>query len=199
MHIKRVKKLSPSELNQIVKFHSEILTESFLNNFGPNFLKIAYQTIIPSNNNICLIITENQTINGFSVATLDGGKFNSEVINQSFLSLSWQILKSSIKNPNLLIKIINWKLKTPHPYKIKPELQFIAVDPRLQGQGWGTKLIKQTSTEFKNNGISSFRVGTKSSNPQSNSFYKKLGFKSYYQDNFFGDDFNYYLSPLTNH
>ena len=106
-----------------------------------------------------------------------------------------QIIISSLKNPLLLIKLIQWRLKPSHKNKIKPELQFFAIDKKFQGQGWGKKLIKKLAEEFKKEEIKQYRVGTKADNTLSNNFYKKSGFEFFYKDNFFGDKFNYYISP----
>lgn len=195
MHIQKVNKLNQSEIDQIVNLHHSVLKESFLNNFGKKFLKIAYQTIIPSKNNICLIAEDKNTIIGYTIVTYDGEKFNKEVIYKNFFSLNFIILSKSILNPNLLLKVIRWIIKPPNQNKIKPEIQFIAINPNYQNQGLGTKFINEVNKEFKNSNIKSYRVGTKTNNEKSNNFYKKLSFTKLYEDDFFGDKFNYYLSP----
>ena len=195
MRILKVQKLSQSELERIVNLHYKILDESFLNNFGKNFLKVVYLTIVPSKTNITILTKEGENVIGFLVATKNGDEFNQEVIQKNFLKLSWEILKSSFLRPSLITRVIQWKFKPAHQNKIKPELQFIAIDPRYQGQGIGTKMLKMLSQEFKKDGINQYRVGTKAQNELSNAFYQKLGFKEFYKNSFFGDDFNYYLSP----
>jgi ribosomal protein S18 acetylase RimI-like enzyme len=195
MQILRAQKLNPSELEQVVNLHYKVLDESFLNNFGKNFLRIAYRTNVSSKNNIVILVKKNDEVIGYLVATIDGDKFNQEIINKNFLALSWEIFKASLTNPKLALKVIKWKFKPPHENKIKPELQFIAIDPNNQGKGLGTKMLKMLNQEFRSQGIKQYRVGTKAQNKLSNAFYQKLGFKPFYQVELFGDRFNYYLSP----
>ena len=195
MKIKRIHNLTPAELNQIINLHYSNLDESFLNNFGKKFLQICYHVIIKGKNNICLVLKDHSKIIGFLIATLDGQKFNNEVISQCFLLLSWEIIKASLRKPQLIIKLISWKIKKTIPTKIKPEILFIVVNPKFQGIGLGTKLIKTLGKELSANNILQYRVGTKTDNLLSHSFYRKLGFRLAYKDNFFGDNFNYYYSP----
>ena len=143
MQIQKKQQLNQQELNDSVKLHYEILNESFLNNFGKEFLKISYKTIVESENNICLFLTNGEEVVGILIATKDGDRFNEEVIRKNFFLMILQIIISSLKNPLLLIKLIQWRLKPSHKNKIKPELQFFAIDKKFQGQGWGKKLIKK--------------------------------------------------------
>lgn len=191
-----ITQLSQTDLDQIVKLHQTELKESFINNFGSGFLAVVYKTIISDNQNIFLTIKDNTKVVGFLVATVDGDKFNQKIINNNFLKLSCQIIKSSLFKPLILIKLINWFLTKNIKNKLAPELQFIAIDHTHQGKGLGTMLIKQLNNEFKKRGINKYRVGTKALNVLSNNFYKKLDFKYTHQEQFFGDIFNYYLSPI---
>lgn len=194
MRIQKLQKLSQQELLQIVDIHYSVLTESFINNFGKVFLKIAYQTIFKDPINICFLVKDNNKVTGFLVATINGEKFNKNIIRRNFFVLCFYILKSSLLNPQLIYKLVRWVF-APTGKRLSPELQFIALTQEAQGRGIGTKLINHLNNEFKERKILKYRVGTKAANKTSNSFYKKLKFKFIHQEVFFGDKYNYYISP----
>jgi ribosomal protein S18 acetylase RimI-like enzyme len=196
MQLLKTNKLKQSELKQIVDIHLKELNESFLNNFGSNFLEVIYPAIFFNKNNICLLVLDKESVVGFLVATKDGDRFNQDLIKEKFYLLSKEIIRSSIKNPLLLVEIVKWKMRPPNDNKIKPELQFIAIKKDYQNKGLGKKLITELNKEFRKAGIKEYRVGTKADNLNSNRFYQHLGFKDFYKDDFFGDKFNYYLAAI---
>jgi ribosomal protein S18 acetylase RimI-like enzyme len=195
MQLLRLTNYNQQELKQIVDLHFLTLQESTFKNFGKKFIKIVYQTIITDKNNIFLVIEDKNRIFGFVAATQDINEFYQSIIRKNFFSLTFEVIRSTLFNPQLLINTTKWILKKPKKQKYPAELQFIAVDSALQGQGWGTKLIKKLNEELKKSNINHYRVGTWASNPLSNNFYQKLGFKLLEKEKILGIDFNYYLSP----
>lgn len=195
MRIKRVYNLTQPELEDIVNLHLEMLHDSFLNNLGKNFLRIVYSDLGKNKKNIFLVLKKQDNVIGYLVATKDSASFTPDIIKSKFPELSFEILKASVKKPLLILKIAKWlaipKLKEDHP----AELLFIAIDKKEQLKGYGTKLISQLYKDLKNDKVEFLKVGTKSDNPYSNAFYKKLNFKFLQKKIIFDDDFNYYLSP----
>ena len=102
MDIKIVKKLDPQELDQIVKLHQKALSESFINNFGKNFIKNSYKTSLESSGNIFLIISENNKILGYLLATENSHNFNTYIVQKNFFTLIPTILKALVKKPLLV-------------------------------------------------------------------------------------------------
>jgi ribosomal protein S18 acetylase RimI-like enzyme len=196
MQIQRVRDLTPQELSQIYLIHRNILKESFLNNFGQDFLKIVYQYLPKSRNNIFLILKSSDRVVGFGVATKNSN-FVSEVIQNNFFTLTIAVAKAVLINAGLLFKITPWLFQSKKTEKFPSELLFLAIDKDYQGQGYGTEFIKKFYEEFRKEKIKYFKVGTKSNNPKSNEFYKKLKFSFLAEIEIFGDNFNYYLSPKT--
>ncbi|MBI2596290.1 GNAT family N-acetyltransferase [Candidatus Daviesbacteria bacterium] len=197
MHIQLTQNLNKSELSQITNLHYQVLKESFINNFGVNFLKIAYKNIVLNPKNIFFILRERRKIFGFLVATEDDAQFNKSVIYTNFSKLILEILKSFIPHPLLSLKLIPWFFSSIRIKQDLPELKFIAINPLLQRRGWGSKLLIKLNNEFQKRGIRNYRVGTKSMNKNSNNFYKKSGFSFLGKKQMFGDSFNFYISPTS--
>lgn len=194
MRIKFTRELNNSQLSRISKLHYKVLKESFINNFGKNFIKISYKALVKNPQNLVFILEEKGEIYGFMVATLDDAKFTQRVIISYPFALFGEILKS-IHKPFLLIKLLSWFFSLTGPSKGSPELKFIAIDPSLQRKGWGKKFILRLKREFKKRGIHRYKVETKAGNKYSNNFYKKQNFTYLYSKTIFGDKFNFYLSP----
>jgi ribosomal protein S18 acetylase RimI-like enzyme len=195
VEILRVFNLSKSEQEQVVDLHHHVLEESFLNNFGKDFLRTAYQFMVEDPENIVILALEYNQVLGFAVATLNGDTFSQRVMQAEYPRLLWEILKSSALRPQILSRLLEWKLSPTHQHSIKPELQFLAIEKTHQRQGIGTEIIRTLAEEFNKSGIKRYRVGTKTQNPVSNTFYQKVGFSFIDQENIFGDAFNYYCSP----
>lgn len=195
MQIQRITSCNQQELNRIADLHFEVLKESTFRHFGKNFLRIIYNTIIYDPKNLFLVLKEKNNIYGFAAATTDINKFYSQIVRDNFFSLSLEVIKTTIYYPKLLFNTIQWLLTKPTNQKYPAELQFIAIDQKFQGQGWGTKLIRELDKNFRSSGINQYKVGAWADNNRSNNFYNKIGFKFLYKENILGKKFNYYLSP----
>lgn len=197
MKLKYLKKLSSDQVEQISNLHFKILNESFINEFGLDFVRLCYKSISNYNDHIIIILEENKKIYGFLVAASNGELFNQKIISRNFFKFLRHILRVILKKPILILWLLTG---LPLPFKItsiRSELKFIAIDPSFQGKGWGSKMVKYLNKMFKQRAVLRFKVGTKVKNELSNKFYKKMGFSLIYTENIFGDKFNYYSSsPL---
>ena len=194
MEIQKITKVNEEIIEQISKIHLKVLEESFLNNFGIEFLNIIYKNLLESKNSIVLGSFERGKITGYLLAVIDYSKVLKVAVSKKLLYLTYLVIKTLIKNPKLAVKMITSILKAGKEDS-HPELQFIAILPEEQGKNLGTKLIEELNREFLKIGIGEYFVGTKSSNELSNKFYLKLGFKLSHTKKYFGDDLNYYKSP----
>ncbi len=192
MKIERIQKLNKQTLDEITDLHFKVLSESFINNFGREFVKISYIAILKNLKNIFFIATENGKFVGYLVATPNGEEFNKKVFLQSFWKLSWELLKSFTRNPFLILYLAHWFFLSLKRNDINPEIKYIAVNPKYQGKGVGTKLVNRLNIEFRKSSINQYKVGTKANSIGSNNFYQKLGFSYYDTKTFFGDKFNFY-------
>ena len=92
MPLLKVQKLKRSELNEVTNLHYRVLDESFLNNFGLNFLKISYQTIVKDKNNIVILAKKKKQVIGlfsyFSFGPLSA-RPNHLNLNRIYSSSGW--------------------------------------------------------------------------------------------------------------
>lgn len=196
MEIKRINTCNNEIVERIVLIHLSVLNDSFLNNFGEKFLKVIYCNLIESRETICLVLFENNKIEGFALASTDYSKFLSTAMKKGKFSILLSMMKCFILRPVVLYSLLKsvpkilFSKETPHA-----ELQFLGVSPESQGKGFGQAIMKRLDEEFKKENISQFYVGTKARDPLSNKFYQKIGFTKEYSKTYFDDVLNYYLSP----
>lgn len=198
MKIQILKKADKKQIASLALIHQEVLTESFLCRFGYRFLFNVYQAICSDENNIIQIIISKDRIIGYSAASKNISKFYKRMLYKNFFGLSLEVLKNLRGNLKLILNILFWILISKKHDKYPAELQFLAILPKYQRQGLGTKLIDLLKKEYSKNNITSFKVGTKAENFQSNIFYKKNGFKYLYQKKILGEKINYYISDKAN-
>lgn len=194
MEIKRLINPDSETISYVAKIHYSVLTESFLNNFGLEFLEIIYENLARSKNSILLVSSENTNVMGYLLAVTNYSKFFKIATSGKKMQLVIIILKTLVKKPNLAYKLISYIFNVSEE-DFHAELQFIAILPKYQGQGLGTKLIEQLKTELSLLNIKKYFVGTKASDELSNRFYQKMRFTKVYIKTYFGAELNYYLSP----
>lgn len=193
MEILRINSANKNYLDEIARIHISVLKESFLNNFGLIFLKIIYNNISKSQDTVLIVSIENKEITGYLLAVVDYSKFLKIAFSKNKMKLVSLILKSVLKKPDIILKIIPSLFKVTNE-KPHAELQFIAIKPEHQGKNIGTSLVEALNNEFAKQKINTYFVGTKSSDNLSNRFYQKLGFQLSYKKKYFGDELNYYRS-----
>jgi len=193
MEIKRVQKSNKKIIREISRIHYSVLTESFLNNFGLDFLERIYTNLLESKDCILLVCEENEVVVGYALAFTDYSKFFQTAISKKIL-LGLSVVATLLRKPSFIKKILPSILKRQKEGN-HAELQFIAVTQENRGKNIGTKLIEQLNLELKLKGIKNYLVGTKSENILSNQFYKKIGFKHVSVKYYFGDKLNFYISP----
>lgn len=191
--IQTLKKANRAQIESIALIHYEVLRDSFLSEFGYEFLLNLYKALCSDKNNIIQTIALENRIIGYSVATKNIAKFYKKALYRNFFRLFLEIIKNLRGNLRLLLNVLIWILTSKNNDQ-SAELQFLAILPKYQRLGLGTKLLHLLKNEYLKHDIASFKVGTKADNLQSNNFYKKRGFKYLYQKEIVGEKFNYYLS-----
>jgi len=145
---------------------------------------------------IFIIATENNRLIGFALAMTDYSKFLTTALKKDrstlLLEIGWTLLKNPTTAFKLSFSLPGILLSSSHPHA---ELQFIAISPLYQGCGVGTQILSHLARELSSRKIKAYYVGTKAENTLSNQFYRKLGFQFSHSKKYFGDLFNYYVSP----
>lgn len=195
MQFKFINGPHPLTIKQMTALHFQLLQESFLNYFGQNLVEKVYEVFLNSQNNLVLIAYENpQKIAGFLVAIKDINLFKNTVFADNFWLFFRQTLATLTKNPLFILYILRWAV-TKNRANITTHLQFIAVGPRWQRKGIGTKMMKLLQDKLAKDKVKHFLVATKKQNLQSNQFYRKLKFRLLYTEKIFDSEMNFYLSP----
>lgn len=194
MEIKKLNNTDSDTIKEVSEIHFTTLNESFLNNFGKDFLEIIYRNHLKSNNSILLVSLNDNETTGFLLALKDYSKFFITSLSSQKHRLVFLVFKKILLEPLLLWKILV-SLFTLSKEKPHAELQFIAVLQSEQGKNVGTMLIQELNKELKKIGVNEYFVGTKSSNQLSNKFYLKNNFTKSHTKKYFGDELNFYKSP----
>lgn len=194
MIFKILKEASAGDIRSLALIHEGVLKESIVGRFGFNFLQMIYKIICSDRNNIIIAIISKNRIVGYCIATTDISKFYKKIFLKNIFILSVKIVKNLGGNIKILLSLVIWAITPQEKDKYPAELQFLAILPKYQRLGLGTKLISLLKEEYTNHNILFFKVGTKAENINSNNFYKKIGFKYLYQKKMFGERFNYYLT-----
>lgn len=197
MRIILLKKSDNEIFQSLVLIHQKVLTESVLSRFGNRFLLILYRTIYSDSNVYIHLVLLKRKIIGFSVVTTDISLFYKKIFLSGFVNLSWEAIKHLNGNMRLIFNVLLWIISKKKDNHQSSELQFLAILPEYQGHGLGTRLIKTLKEELRKKNVPAFKVGTKATNVTANNFYIKKGFKFLYQQNIFGDKFNYYISKTS--
>tara|TARA_X000000368_G_C22728314_1_gene578338 strand:- start:54 stop:659 length:606 start_codon:yes stop_codon:yes gene_type:complete len=184
MIIYRKSKLS--DLDEIVDVHLTSFKSFFLTSLGSPFLKVFYRTCLNNNQIVPLsgIDKESNKLIGFVIATKSSNGFYKKLILSNFKSYLYQSIKLFFIKPMSLIRIyrnLTKGKKTKVDSSNYSELLSLAVLPEKKGLGIGKNLLSEIEKKIKNEGINAVTLTTDAlNNKDVLSFYKKLGYKVFY-------------------
>lgn len=131
---------------------------------------------------LTFVVADEQGLGGYVVATADTVAFD-EWLDASW----WPSLRAQyplLPDPGdgtadhvLVERIHHWQHVTP-PAGFPAHLH-IDLLPRLQGQGWGRRLIGALSDELRSRGVPGVHLGVDARNTGAIAFYQRLGFRSH--------------------
>lgn len=196
MRIKFLQNPSQTQLEQIAQLHRKVLSQSLLSKFGIRFLVLVYQNITRNSNYTTFILTNKNEICGYLLITKNSKDFFKHALKNNFFKLLPEVIKTGLTSISIFPMILKWWLTSNHKSQFI-ELLFLAIDPKVQRQGWGTKMIKKMESILKDNGIKKYIVRTKSNNKLSNNFYKKLEFEKIIKIDALGESVNYYIKKIS--
>lgn len=180
------KKAKPSDSSKIAKVHLDAFDGFFLSSLGYGFLNTYYKTCIKSSDAfaICAIDSETEKIVGFSIGCYNSKGFNKKLIKKNFLEYLLRSILVIFTKPNALIRILNnlTKIdKNENDIGDYGELFSIAVNKDYQYLGIGVNLLKKFEYELKQKSVKKVTLTTdKKNNDYVLKFYKKFGYKVYY-------------------
>lgn len=193
---KKLTQLKYIEIHQLITLQKRELNESFINQFGDNFLYLFFKNVTQNLHNFLLVTKNQDKIIGFCIVCTNNQNFIKELLKKDSLKILAIVLKTLIKNPQLLPRIIYTLFLNKKISKTSIELLYLAVDKKYQRKGIGKGLIKMVNKILKKQGFKSYMLGTRADNKKTNSFYKHLGYKYLSTSDNFGSLFNYYYFDL---
>lgn len=167
--------LKKEHTKDVAKIHKESLPGDFLPSLGLNFLVVMYENMIQIPGTFGFVEIQDNQIRGFVIGTKDMKNLFNKTFKTNTHKLVYHCLISLIKQPKLIIRIVETFL---YPHKEKgpeAELIVIAVLKKWQGKGVGKKLTEKLEEVFIKKNIYKYKVAVHKKK-KANLFYKKLGY-----------------------
>ncbi|WP_438989044.1 GNAT family N-acetyltransferase [Polaribacter sp.] len=171
--------------DEIANIHLKSFPNFFLTTLGYSFLKTYYKSCSKSKEaiSICAIDEETKKIVGFAVGCLNSKGFNKRLIYSNFWAYFYQILILLFTKPLALIRLFKnlGKGNISDDKGDYAELLSIGVSPDRSGLGIGRNLLAEFEIQVKEKSINTITLTTdRDSNYNVIKFYKKSGYKTYY-------------------
>lgn len=180
-----IRKMSTSDIQNIVDIHLQAFDGFFLTSLGPRFLKQFYSAVIEDPTGITLVAVKDEEIYGFVAGTIKPSEFYRRLIIKKAGSLFLASIIPILVNPRIIPRLVRgFSLPTQ---SARPEgwgtLQSLAVSPSAQHKGIGHLLVSAFLNESSLRGLAKINLLTdKHNNDLVNNFYMRFGF---YLDQYF--------------
>ena len=179
IQIRNISSEEKNVVNDIILIHSKAFQGFFLTFMGNGFLKQMYRSYIEYNNSGVLVAFENERPVGFLAYSGDLSGLYKYMIKKRLLLFAWYSLMAFFRKPTVFMRLIRAFLK-PREAKRKEkyvELASIAVDPNINSNGVGSRLIDALKAKIDFNEYAYITLETDAINNEgANCFYKKNGF-----------------------
>ena len=166
-------------IGDLANLHRKAFPAFFLTQLGTSFLKTLYQGYLDDQNSGILVAEENGKIEGFIAYSNDYPKFYKNLIRKKLIRFAWCSFLAAIQHPSFVKRLFGAFGKSDSVLKTEKyvELASICTDPKAEGRGIGTALIKQliARVDFKSYSYISLETDA-TGNDQANKFYQKNGF-----------------------
>jgi ribosomal protein S18 acetylase RimI-like enzyme len=178
-------KSTVGQSDQIAKIHLKSFPNFFLTTLGYSFLKTYYKSCSKSKEaiSICAIDNETKKIVGFAVGCLNSKGFNKKLIYSNLGAYFYQTLILLCTKPLALIRLFK-NLGKGNVLSDKgnyAELLSIGMSPDQSGLGIGQNLLAKFENKVREKGVNTITLTTDvDSNDNVLKFYKKSGYKVYY-------------------
>jgi ribosomal protein S18 acetylase RimI-like enzyme len=172
--------------DQIAKIHLKSFPNFFLTTLGYSFLKTYYKSCSKSKEaiSICAIDNETKEIVGFAVGCLNSKGFNKRLIYSNLGAYLFQTFILLFTKPVALVRLFK-NLGKGNDISDKgnyAELLSIGVSPDKKGLGIGQNLLAKFENQVREKSINTITLTTDAdSNDNVLKFYKKSGYKVYYE------------------
>lgn len=135
---------------------------------------------------LTFVVADEHGVAGYVVATADSLQFG-HWLDEHW----WPVLRAQyprVPDPGdgsqdhvLIDRIHEWSATSEPQYAEFPAHLHIDLHPRVQGQGWGRRLIETLSDALRERGVPGVHLGVSERNTGAIEFYDKVGFETYAQ------------------
>lgn len=172
MNITRLKR---QHVPDVASLHKRYIDRGFLSDLGNAFLERLYDCMITSDNACCMVAEDAGELHGFISGTYELKMFYKDFLKANLLPVSILLLPR-LMNPSVFRKIFETLIYPSRQNKMpRAELLSIVVGDKFRGKGIGEILFKSLAAEFRERGVSEFKVVVGSKLPAANRFYLKMG------------------------
>jgi GNAT superfamily N-acetyltransferase len=175
-----IKPMGIIHVEDVVDVHMKAFQGFTLSILGARFLKVFYTGVLDDTTGMAFVITEQQGLVGFVAGSAQPHGFYRRLLIRKWWRFGFAALPAILSNPKIILKVLRAfskpKEKLPHPNCAT--LMSIAVNPALQGQGVGKRLVKAFLEDAITRGVEAVNLLTDAKcNDQVNQFYINLGFE----------------------
>lgn len=157
----------------VARLHAGLIDRGFLSSLGTGFLRVLYESLIDGHG-VVVVADSDGDVLGFIAGTDDTGHFYRSFIRRRFFQAAWRLIPA-------LMRPRTWRLvwetlrhgSTEGP---SAELLAMAVAPRAQGRGLGSRLVHDLLSRTAERGEREMRVIVGADNHAAISLYTRCGF-----------------------
>lgn len=168
------------DIDAIAQLHKKAFPSFFLTNLGLPFLRVLYRGYLKDEKSGIIIAERNGNLVGFIAYSLDYSSFFKYLIKRHLLQFALCSIGAVIRHPFYIRRLLGAFKKSETVTKEEPyvELASICVDPMMEGNGIGTKLIDYliNSIDFDKYAYINLETDAEN-NEKANLFYLNNGFK----------------------
>lgn len=133
---------------------------------------------------LTFVVADDEGIAGYVVATADSSAFGRWLDEHWWPTLRAQYPRvpdprDGTQDHVLIDRLHDWSAAPEPQYDAFPAHLHIDLLPRLQGQGWGRRLIGTLSDALRARGVPGLHLGVAEANTGAIEFYAKVGFETY--------------------
>ncbi len=203
-----IQPFAPFHARAIALLHQRCIRTGFLSRLGVGFLTKLYKSIGRSPHSRVFVAVDpgSQKVAGFAACSLDTAAMYRHILLRQGLFFFFLLLPRAFSPRNLAY--IRETLAYPHKARPKgsaapgadvqpaAELLSIAVSDDNRGKGVGRQLLAALESYLRENGVTSYKTVTFSSDCDSNAFYAKCGFVLQKQVVHHGNVLNQYVKSI---
>jgi ribosomal protein S18 acetylase RimI-like enzyme len=175
-----LRRMESDDMESVISLHRSAFWDSFNSRLGAHHLSRLYDVMSHDPNCLVLVARNHTTLVGVVSATVDVDQLRKKFMARLSLREKAALALRILFNPRLLFNFIHERaLEKPvlfHEQEVRACLTAIAVHQNYRHAGIGRLLVSAVEGFLKEKGQRAFHLLTRTNNPVSREFYKRLGF-----------------------